>query len=339
MPSQRAVVVGAGKIANTWLAALGREKVDIAGVVDLNLQTAADKVGEHGLDCEIGTDLKAMLGKTSPDFVVDLTPPEAHCRITCAALQAGCHVIGEKPMASSMSEARRMVNASQKAGRLYMVSQSRRWDASHDAIRKALVGGAIGRITTVNCDFYMGCHFGGFRERMESPLILDMAIHHFDLARFFTGADPLAVYAHEFNPTGSWYRGDAAASCIFEMTDGIVFTYRGSWCAHGQGTSWNGNWRIVSDAGTLLFENDRPASASVAAGPEKFICDTEKVELPSETLKHTGQHGALRELLAYIRNDRKPQCDCHDNIKSLSMVFGAMSSSRRGRRVNLSGGK
>ena len=41
---------------------------------------------------------------------------------------------------------------------------------------------------------------------MESPLLLDMAIHTFDQARFITGADALSVYCHEFNPAGSWYR-------------------------------------------------------------------------------------------------------------------------------------
>lgn len=55
-------------------------------------------------------------------------------------------------------------------------------------------------------------HFGGFRDKMPSPLILDMAIHHFDLARYMSGADPVAVYAKEFNPAGSWYKGDVSAT-------------------------------------------------------------------------------------------------------------------------------
>lgn len=53
---------------------------------------------------------------------------------------------------------------------------------------------------------------------MDSPLILDMAIHQFDQARCMTGADALAVTCHEFNPAWSWYRHGAGASAIFEMT-------------------------------------------------------------------------------------------------------------------------
>ena len=335
MVRERAVLVGAGGISGAWFGPLIREKVHIVGVVDINLENARNRVARFDLDCEIGTDLKAMLKRTRPDFVVDCTTPEAHCSVTCAALRAGCHVVGEKPMASSMPEARRMIRTSEQTGRMYMVSQSRRWSARHDVVRKAVTGGKIGNLTTINCDFYIGAHFGGFRAEMPSPLILDMAIHHFDLARFMTGADPVAVYAKEFNPKGSWYKGDVAASCIFEMTGGVIFSYRGSWCAEGFGTSWNGDWRIVGDKGTLIYDHDRPPEVQVVAGGTGLIRDYRDVKAPKETLKYGGMHGALREMLRFLRTGAAPQTECHDNIKSLAMVFGAMESARKHRRVQL----
>jgi len=179
---QRAIVVGAGGIAGAWFPPLKKEKVNVVAVVDLDVERARRRIQEFGVDAQASTDLKAMAAKHRPDFVVDLTVPEAHCSVTCAALEAGCHVIGEKPMASSMREARKMVAASERTGKLYMVSQSRRWDAKHDRVRRT-VAGRLGTLTTINCDFYIGAHFGGFRDEMPSPLILDMAIHHFDLAR------------------------------------------------------------------------------------------------------------------------------------------------------------
>ncbi|NPV80162.1 MAG: hypothetical protein HPY52_07775 [Firmicutes bacterium] len=47
----------------------------------------------------------------------------------------------------------------------------------------------------------------------------------------------------------------------------------------------------------------------------------------------TGMHGALREMLNYLRTGEKPQTECHDNIKSLAMVFSAIESARKGQRV------
>jgi predicted dehydrogenase len=309
------------------------EEVDVAAVVDLNPEAARRRIAEFEMDAEASDDLKASLERVRPDFVVDLTVPEAHCEVTCTALAAGCPVIGEKPMAATMEEARRMVRASEEAGRLYMVSQSRRWNPRHEVLRRMVADGTIGPLTTLNCDFYIGAHFGGFRDEMESPLILDMAIHQFDLARYLSGADAEAVYAHEFNPSGSWYAGDAAASCIFEMTDGLVFTYRGSWCAEGCTTSWNGNWRLVGERGTLLCEGDGEPHGQVVAGEEGFFRPLQEVEVPEPRLEQTGMHGALREMLRYLCTGEVPQTECHDNIKSLAMVFAAMESSRRRRRL------
>jgi predicted dehydrogenase len=329
----KAVIVGAGAISDAWFPPLIEEQVQIAAVVDLRIDAARARIGKYNLDAEASTDLATALGKAAPDFVLDLTIPEAHREVACTALEAGCHVIGEKPMASSMDEARELVSVAERTGKLYMVSQSRRWWPHHEAVRRAIASRAIGDITTVNCDFYLGAHFGGFRDEMASPLILDMAIHHFDLARFMAGADPVAVYAKEFNPKGSWYKGDAAATCLFEMTDGVVFTYRGSWCAEGFHTSWNGDWRFVGDKGTLIYAQDQDPKAQVVAGDTGFNRPLMDVAVPVPEMDATTMHGALREMLRFLRTGERPQTECHDNIKSLAMCFAAIESSNRGCRV------
>ena len=329
----KTVVVGAGAVSGAWFAPLLHEQVEIAAVVDLRIDAARARIASHHLQAEASTDLAAALDKVRPDFVVDLTVPEAHRQVTCTALEAGCHVIGEKPMAPSMAEAREMLRTAERTGKLYMVSQSYRWEPHQEAVRRALSARVIGNITTINCDFYLGAHFAGFREEMSSPLILDMAIHHFDLARFMTRADPVAVYAKEFNPKGSWYKGDVAASCIFDMTDGIVFTYRGSWCAEGFHTSWNGDWRIIGERGALLYQQDQDPKVQVVAGDTGFNRPLTERAVPVPQLEATAQHGALREMLRFLHTGEAPQCECHDNIKSLAMCFAAIESSKQGCRV------
>ena len=330
----KAIVVGAGGISNAWIPPLLEEKVEICAVVDINLQTAEARIAQYNLSAEASTDMKAMIKKHKPDFIVDCTIPEAHCSVTCTALKAGCHVIGEKPLASSMGEARKMVRTSEETGMLYMVSQSRRWDNPHEGIRQTIAGGEIGDITTVNCDFFLAAHFGGFRDEMPSPLILDMSIHHFDLMRYITGADPVAVYAMEFNPKGSWYKNDASASCVFEMSNGIVFTYRGSWCSEGCHTSWQGNWRFVGDKGTVMYEGDQKPYGQVVASDDGFNRQFRDAQIinADRTLLN-GMHGALKEMLEFLKTGKQPQTECHDNIKSLAMVFSVIESSKKGRRI------
>jgi len=334
MAKAKAIVIGAGGISGAWFPPLKAEKVDVVAVVDLRKEAAEQRIEQHELKGAIGSDdLAKTLRECDADFAVDLTVPEAHCKVTCAALKAGLHVVSEKPMASSLAECRRMVRTAEQTGKLYMVSQSRRYNQTHDTVRRTVTGGSVGQLTTVNCDFYLGAHFGGFRDQMPSPLILDMSIHHFDLVRMMTGLDPVAVYAREFNPHGSWYKGDVAASCIFEMTHNVMFTYSGSWCAEGCHTSWNGDWRFIGDKGTLLYDHDQPPQGEVIANKTGFNRSLKPAKVRQSNLKFAGQHGALRELLAYMRNGSMPQGECHDNIKSMAMVFATVQSSGAGRRV------
>ncbi len=335
MQTFRTVVVGAGGISGAWFPGLKAEQVDVLGVVDVRKENAEARIKEFGLAAEASTDLKKTLRRCKPDFVIDLTIPESHCGVTVTALKAGYPVVGEKPMASSMAEARKMVKTSLATGKMYMVSQSRRWDPNTSTFRQAVASGQIGEVTTVNCDFYLGAHFGGFRDAMPSPLILDMAIHHFDLVRYFTGADPVSVYAKEFNPQGSWYKGDVAASCIFEMSNGMVFTYRGSWCAEGCHTSWHGNWRIIGEQGTVLFEQDALPHGQKVSVPGGFHSALAPVDIQPVTVEKAGMHGGLCEMLDFLKEGKIPQTVCTDNIKSLAMVFSAMESSRKGRKVTI----
>ena len=164
-----------------------------------------------------------------------------------------------KSLADSLDAAREMVSAAKsKRERILAVIQNRRYAEPISRVRAMVRTGSLGPLTTVNSDFYLGAHFGGFRDHMEHVLLLDMAIHSFDQARFITGADPVAVYCREWNPAGSWYDHDASAVAIFEMTGGLVYTYRGSWCSEGMNTSWECDWRLV-------------ASTAAYAGADAFM--------------------------------------------------------------------
>lgn len=333
---ERAIVVGAGNISAPWFEALNAEKVQVMAVVDLRKTVAEGRIEQFKLkDAEAMDNVGQALSRHEADFVVDLTTPESHCAVTCAALKAGFHVIGEKPMAASMAEARRMVRTSEETGRMYMVSQSRRWEPTHEGLARAISSGKIGGLTTVNCDFFLGAHFGGFRDVMPSPLILDMSIHHFDMARLMSGKDPVGVYANEFNPRGSWYKGDVAANCLFDMTDGVKFAYRGSWCSEGFPTSWAGHWRFIGERGTILYEKDEPPKAQIVAKQEGFMRPYKDVKVPVPGMKQLRMHGALREMLRFIRTGEKPQTECHDNIKSFGMVMAAIESSKKGKYVKI----
>jgi predicted dehydrogenase len=335
----KAVLAGCGGMSAAWLKpATAMPGLDIVGLVDVREEAARKRRDEFGLgQAVVGADLAAVLARTRPDVVFDVTVPEAHVDVTLTALQHGCHVLGEKPLADSMANARRMVAAAQEAGKLYAVIQNRRYTRPIRRARQFLQDGEIGPLTTVNCDFYIGAHFGGFRDRMAHVLLLDMAIHTFDMARYLTGADCQAVYCKEWNPRGSWYDHDASAIAVFEMTGGIVFTYRGSWCAEGLNTSWESDWRFVGQAGSAKWDGGEGFQAQAVAETGGFFSKHRDLVLPEvdTTGKDSGHASLIAEFVECVRSGGTPDTVCTDNIKSLAMVFGAIESAEAGRRVEL----
>jgi predicted dehydrogenase len=330
------VVVGCGSISNNWFNAVkGLADVSIVGVVDLVEAAAAQKKQEHHLvEARIGTDVEAMIRNGDPDIVFDCTVPRARASVVRAALKHGCHVLSEKPMATSLEEARSLVHAAEKANRFFAVMQNRRYDPRIRALRAFLDSKAIGEPTTVNGDFYIGPHFGGFRDTMPHVLLLDMAIHSFDQARLISGADPVAVYCHEWNPRGSWYERDASAIALFEMSNGIVYTYRGSWCAEGLSTSWECNWRVVGTQGSVTWDGADRFHAQAVEKDEGWIRPMEdlNVPVPSET-KREGHTTCIHDFLACVKAGRAPETICTENIKSLAMVLAAIESAQCGQRI------
>ena len=307
--------------------------VEIGGWVDLRPGAAAEAADTLELaGAHTGEELGRALAEVKPDFVVDVTIPEAHHGVTLQALAAGVPVLGEKPMAASMAEAREMVAASEKANTLYMVSQSRRYDARLHALRQ-LVAEQAGPLGILNSDFYIGADFGGFRDEMRSVLLLDMAIHTLDAARYLSGADPVSVYCEEFNPPWSWYKGASSATALFEMTGGLRYTYRGSWSSEGRDTSWEAEWRAVGPRGTALWDGHGAPSAGIVAGTEGFTRQSAAVEGAVTHDAPGGIAGSLADFLNALQTGATPMGECHDNIKSLAMVFAAIESSATGRRV------
>jgi predicted dehydrogenase len=337
MTQHRALLVGAGGMGRAWAKNLaGNPDATIAGWVDIRPGAAAQAANELDLPVAYtGDDLERALAEVRPDFVVDVTVPEAHHDVTLAALAADIPVLGEKPMAATMDQARAMVAASEKAGVLYMVSQSRRYDGRLHAFRQ-LIEQAAGPVGILNADFFIGAHFGGFRDQMAHVLVLDMAIHTFDAARYLLGdVAPVAVYCEEFNPPWSWYQGDASAVAIFEMAGGARFTYRGSWCAEGRHTAWEAEWRAVGPRGTATWDGAENLLADTVAETGGFHSTfTQSSGEIDRDVPH-GIAGSLRDFLHALRTGDTPMGECHDNIKSLAMVFGAIESATTRRRVHI----
>jgi predicted dehydrogenase len=335
----RVVLVGCGGISEAWLKPMAvMPELQVVGLVDRLEESARKRAAEFHLESAvIGTDLRQVLQATRPDLVFDCTVPEAHVSVALEAFRQGCHLLGEKPLADSLANARKMVRAAAKAGRTHAVMQNRRYLPEIRVVRELIAAERLGPLTTLSSDFFIGAHFGGFREQMSHVLLLDMAIHTFDAARLLCGADPVSVYCKEWNPAGSWYAHGASAVAVFTMSNGVVYTYRGSWCAEGVQTTWESTWHGIGTCGSFRWDGYRGFQAqavTTVATPHSQVENLAPLPFANATTP-IGHGGLIAEFVRCVREGRTPETAASDNIKSLAMVLAAIESAEKGREVRI----
>jgi predicted dehydrogenase len=326
----RLVLVGAGNMGRAWMRMIaGTPSVRLVGLVDLDLDLAHHAAVENGMDVVVGDSLASVVAASEAQAVIDVTVPSAHHTVNTEALLSGVPVLCEKPIAPTVAETLSLIAVEEVSGQLLMTSQSRRYYPQLARLKDAV--GRLGAVGVVTTEFFKAPHFGGFRDEMEHPLLIDMAIHAFDAARYLLDAEPVSVDCRTFNPQWSWYRGDAAATATFAFQGGARYTYTGSWCSPGLETSWNGAWRVSGAGGSATWNGDGDpvvgyADDAVGAQASNAAGSDVRPEIA----------GALDEFVSALRTGMTPSGDVHSNVHSLAMVEGAVLSAATGRTVELS---
>lgn len=320
----RVAVVGAGNMGAKWLRlAAASPLTEVVAVVDVDEPRARDVLAGAGLAAaRTSPVLSDRLGTV--DLVINTTIPAAHHEISRTAMEMGAHVVSEKPAAEDLADGLRLAGVSLRTGRLLSVSQSRSLTPGVRDLAEA--ARAAAHVGMLQCTLAREARFGGFREQMAHPLLVDMAVHAFDAARVITGADATAVTCRESNPPWSWYEGSSEAVATFEMSNGSLFVFTGTWTSLGAPTSWNGSWRVETSDGVLLWDGESVPQRGAGDG-------TTAPARPEE-----GRHGiaaAFDEIVTAALGGPTPTGAVLRNLGSLAMVEAAVLSSREERRVRL----
>jgi predicted dehydrogenase len=332
-----AIMVGCGAMSAEWIRSAKEMGIEIAALVDLNMDFARARAAEFQLEAGLFDNLDHALQKVRAQMLFDCTIPAAHAEVDTKGLMNGLHVLEEKPLAMSLIDAHRLIDLAEKNKLVHAVIQNRRFHPGVRKIRRLLDQGLIGEITTVNIDFFVPAHFGGFREKMDHILLTDMAIHPFDTARYLTGANAESVYCEEWNPKGSWWQHGASAHAIFQMSGGLRCTFRGSWCSEGLRTPWDSVWRIIGTKGTICWDGLNDIRGEYVKKTEGMFYECQGF-VPTEEPDPRETRGHFSVMCQFLRNitDGIPaETRSADNIQSLAMVLGAIESANAGERITI----
>lgn len=332
----KVVVVGAGGMGSWWAREIVASDVaELVGVADL-VEGAPQKVieqsgAEDPSAIAVGTDGVDLALELGADLLVDPTVPVAHHPVTVKALHAGIPVLGEKPVTETLPEAISLMAHSELTGVPFMVSQSRRFFRQVRQLRDFVA--EHGPTVMTSAFFSLFTEMEGYRRTQAHPLLRDMGIHAFDTARYMLGTDPVAVTAVGARPEWSVYSHDATVSATFEMSDGSLFAYHGTWNARGLATYWNSEWRIGARTGSATWDGK---GAPVLGTEDAEETAELQARIDTETAPEKDQIAAsLVECVSALREGRTPMCEVHENLLSFAMVEAAVAAVETGARVEI----
>lgn len=276
--------------------------------------------------------LEEGLAAVEPDAVLVTTVLPGHVPVARTALEAGKHVLVEKPFAPSVAEGRALVELAAERGLTLMVSQNYRFFPAVLAVADLVRGGELGPLHEVSIDFRRYSSFAqsgpGVHFAYEQPLLIDMSIHHFDLLRMILGREPERVTCETWNPPWSGFAGPPVgiASIVFE--DGPVVSYRGSWISAGLSTAWGGEWRMDFERGEVLWttRGDESSLADLVVVRQRGGKPETRSLRPMRLID---RWATLTEFAAAVRERREPQCSGRDNLGSLALAAAAVESAAR----------
>lgn len=254
MSEPKIAVVGAGFIAKVaHLPAFRAAGARVAALCARNQERARALAQQYEIPHVYG-DWREMLAQEKPDIVSVCVPNALHCEVTLAALDAGAHVLCEKPLATSAAEARAMFDAARRSGRRLMAAHHYRFDAAAQAIKKVVESGALGEIyySEATALRRMGIPaWGAFHQRAYSGggCMLDYGVHALDQTLWLMGnPNPASVSAAIQRRFGqrpeiaATWGGNAwdpqrfdvedFAVAFVRFQDGSSLILRSSWAAH-----------------------------------------------------------------------------------------------------------
>ena len=249
-------IIGCGGIAHQkHFPALtnASDRAEIVACCDIiveRAQRAAEEFGAPG--CKVFEDYHELLQMDEIEIVYVLTPNVAHCPITVDAFAAGKHVLCEKPMAASVEDAEKMMEAWKKSGKLFTIGYQNRYRADSQTLKRLCEDGELGEV------YYAQAHalrrrgvptWGVFTDKSKQgggPLI-DIGTHSLDLTLWFMdNYEPATVTGVTFeklgktlqpavqgNPMGTWdpdtFEVEDAAFAFVTMKNGALITIDASW--------------------------------------------------------------------------------------------------------------
>ena len=321
-------LIGCGGISKFHLTAAQSFGVEVVALADINPIAARSRRDEFYPSAEIYADHRALLARADITVVEIATHTAVRGAQIRDALNAGKHVLSQKPFTFDLAEGRRLVALAKRKGLHLGVNQNGRWAPHFAALLVAVRSGVLGDIHTLDMVLqwdHTWCRGSAF-EKLHHLILSDFAIHWFDVAAcVFAGRTSTSVFANSVHAPRQDMKPPMLSNAVINFGTGLAtlgfsayesFAPREYLCC-------------VGSKGTLRGLGELYALPALELTTRQ---GTVKIPLQGRWFPD-GFRGTLGEFLRAIEEDREPTINARDNLRSLELCFAAMASADTGRAV------
>ncbi|UOQ45588.1 Gfo/Idh/MocA family oxidoreductase [Halobacillus salinarum] len=333
MTTLKIAVIGCGSIAqHRHLPEYDmNSNVEITAVCDIVEERAKEVAEKFGAE-SVYTDYHTLLEQENVDAVSVCTPNYLHAPVSIAALKAGCHVLCEKPMATSKEEAEEMIQAAEQNGRKLMIGHNQRFVPSHQKAKELIQAGELGKIYSFRTTFGHGGPEGWSAEGKDTWFFKkdkafigamgDLGVHKADLLRYLLGEEFVDVAGFVENNAKENITVDDNAVCILRSESGIVGTLTASWAYK---PNEDNSTVIYGEKATLRLEDD-PKYSLIAHYTDGSTVNYELGQIQSNDEGGQSNSHVVEHFVESILKDTDPLINGEEGMKSLEIILGAMKS-------------
>ena len=338
-------IIGCGSIARQrhGYEYFHKDGVEVGGFFDRVTERAQALVELFG--GRVYESVEEMLSDSSIDAVSVCVANAAHAEITIQALNAGKHVLCEKPMAVTREECDAMVAAARKNGRRLMIGHNQRLSPAHRRAKELLESGRMGRVLTFQSTFGhkgpemwsvdQGNHTWFFRKADASfGSMADLGIHKLDLVRYLIGSEIRSVYStmtvlDKKLPDGSPIEVDDNSVEVLQFENGATGTVTTSWTHYGEECNAT---ILYCEKGIMKLYADPEYSLQIVnadGSVEKYALDRMQTNDDAQMTSS----GVIDEFVDAVEENRPSILDAEDILKSMQAVFACLRSAEEGKAV------
>lgn len=321
-------IIGTGSISSRHIEgylSFG-EECRIVAVSDIEQEKAREQAERVGLDATVYSDHQQLLSQEEVDLVSICTPPSAHAQVAIDCLEAGVHVLVEKPMAASLAECDAMIAAAEKSGRLLSVVAQNRYRTTWMKLKTLLDEKIAGEVLHAQIDSlwwrghsYYDLWWRGTWESEGGGPTLNHAVHHIDALAWMMGL-PVEVEAMMSNVAHDNAEVEDLSIALLRFENGSLGQITSSVVHHGQEQGLTFQCEHAKLAAPWSVYASRSRQNGFPERDEELEATIERryAELPES--RHENHTGQIENVLAAVRGDGELLIDGSDGRKTLELI-------------------